>query len=139
MTNIYLASSFANVNLVEFAAKYLTERGHHITTEWWHTDFKQAIQKPDVEWYKDEKVQFISKRNFKGITDADVLVLIGHPREPRKYNGANIELGFALALGKQCYSIGCLERSAMYCSVKQLEGIEELVFILSEKYGENKQ
>lgn len=45
--NIYLASSFANKSLVEEANKILTENGHHITTEWWHTDFKQAIQKPN--------------------------------------------------------------------------------------------
>jgi nucleoside 2-deoxyribosyltransferase len=126
----YLASSFKNIIVVQLVANYLRELGHEITTEWWHTDFKQSIQKPDAEWYIDERVQAIAKRNFDGIKKADAIILIAN-LEPCKFNGANIELGYALALGKICYSIGKLERSAMYVPVKQFETIEALASSLN--------
>ena len=122
----YLASSFKNKVKVEQVAYYLTKRGHTITTQWWHTDFKKTVSGNDAEWYADERVQAISKRNFKGIEDAEVLILVAR-KEPVKYNGANIELGYALALGKPCYSLGYLERSAMYCPVIKCKAIDELL------------
>lgn len=123
---IYLASSFANKELVQELANELEQEGHKITTEWWHTDFKKTIFKPDAEWYADEKILAISQRNFNGIREADALILVAN-QTPVKYNGANIELGFALALNKQCFSIGYLERSAMYVPVIQCKTKTELL------------
>jgi nucleoside 2-deoxyribosyltransferase len=127
----YLASSFKNAKKVNWIAEYLLSCGHKITTVWWHTDFKQVIDKSDADWYNDEQVKAISKRNFDGITAADALILVG-TNEPCKYNGANIELGYALALGKECYSVGCLERSAMYVPVKKFANIFILLDYLEE-------
>lgn len=117
---VYLASSFDLVTYVSDIAKSLESHGHKITVKWWHKDFKKAIQKPDDEWYKDGQVQDISRRNFEGIETADCLILVAHPNEPKKFNGANIELGYALALKKPCFALGKLERSAMYVPIKRI-------------------
>lgn len=134
----YLASSFSLVSLVQELADILRQEGHEITTEWWHTDFKQVVQKPDADWYEDERVLAISKRNFDGIERADALILVAG-KTPKKFNGANIELGFALALGKMCYSVGALEKSAMYCPVRQFSTADELLSALDAIKMEGKQ
>jgi nucleoside 2-deoxyribosyltransferase len=122
----YLASSFDLVERVKKVAEILRKHGHEITCEWWVRDYKDMIWMSDDEWYEHFKVQEISKRNFDAVSKADVLLLVAGDT-PRKFNGANIELGYALALGKPCYSIGKLERSAMYVSVRRREFLDEVL------------
>jgi len=117
---VYLASSFELIKYVQDINHALETHGHKVTVQWWHKDFKKAVQKPENEWYEDREVQEISRRNFSGIEEADCLILVAHPTEPRKFNGANIELGYALALKKPCLALGKLERSAMYVPVKRI-------------------
>ena len=118
---VYLASSFDLAKYVSDICRSLESHGHIITVHWWVKDFEKAIQKDsDDAWYRDKQVQEISKRNFVGIETADVFLLVAHPTEKRKFNGANIELGYALALKKTCFALGKLERSAMYVPVQRL-------------------
>jgi len=128
----YLASSFDLVGFVQEIANNLTELGHTITVEWWHKDFKK-LQLSKKAWYEDKRVENVSKRNFRGIENAEVFLLVTHPNDSRKFNGANIELGYALALGKDCYSIGKLERSAMYVPVKKCSSLSEFLEKLRER------
>lgn len=123
--NVYLASCFELKEQVISVARNLKEMGHHITREWWHYDFKQ-IQVPDKKWYKEPNVKSVAEANFKAVANSDILILIADPKKPKKFNGANIELGYALALGKQCYSLGKLERSAMYVPVKRCQSLSEI-------------
>ena len=132
---LYLASSFDLVKYVIDIHKVLVSHGHQVTVEWWHKDFKKAIDKPEDAWYQDSQVQQISERNFAGIRDADCLLLVAHPTEPKKFNGANIELGYALALEKPCFALGKLERSAMYMPVKRLTWSEFAFTFLTVKVG----
>ncbi len=123
---VYLASSFDLIKKVEALAKVIKEKGHTVTVEWWHKDYKK-LPLADVDWYEDTRVTAISKRNFRGIREADIFVLIAPTLTSKKFNGANIELGYALALGKPCYSVGRLQRSAMYVPVIKCESMEEVL------------
>ena len=122
----YLASSFDLVKYVKKLAETLKDTGQEITVEWWRKDYK-TLPVPDDDWYENTEVRNISSRNFKGIRDADIFVLVAHPETPKKFNGANIELGYALALGKECFSIGKLQRSAMYVPVKKCKNVKDFL------------
>ena len=124
---VYIASNFSLVNRVQEIADILKQKGHEITQEWWHKDYKKLHISNDDLWYREPKVVAISERNFKGIREADRFLLIAPMDTATKFNGANIELGYALALGKPCYSLGKLERSAMYVPAKRCEFIEEVL------------
>ena len=126
---VYLASSFELVKTLKNVARILENHGYAITVKWWVRDYKK-IDLPDEEWYTRDDVKAISERNFKGIRKADILILVAGNDKARKFNGANIELGYALALRKPCYSMGKLERSAMYVPVLKhvdLAGILETI------------
>lgn len=128
---IYIASKFPLVDRVRKVASILKAKGHTITCKWWLRDYKKIMENEDIEtWFHHFKIREVSERSFKGIREADIFILIAPSDKATKFNGANIELGYALALKKPCYSIGKLERSAMYFSVKRCEFIEE---ILEEK------
>jgi nucleoside 2-deoxyribosyltransferase len=123
---VYLASSFDLTKKVEALAGVLRKNGHVVTVEWWNKDFKK-LPLTDVDWYEDARVTAISERNFRGIREADIFVLIAPTLTSKKFNGANVELGYALALGKPCYSVGRLQRSAMYVPVIKCESMEEVL------------
>ena len=123
---VYLASSFDLIRRVEAIAKTLREKGHTVTVEWWQKDYKK-LPLADSDWYEDARVKAISKRNFQGIREADIFVLVAPTTTSKKFNGANIELGYALALEKPCFSVGHLQRSAMYVPVTKCDSIEEVL------------
>jgi len=123
---VYLASSFDLIKKVEASAKVLREKGHAVTVEWWRKDYKK-LPLADADWYEDPRVAAISERNFRGIRETDIFVLIAPTLTSKKFNGANIELGYALALEKPCYSVGRLKRSAMYVPVIKCGSIEEVL------------
>ena len=123
---VYLASSFDLIRKVRAIAETLKKRGHSVTVEWWHRDYKK-LPLDDVDWYEDDRVNAISKRNFQGIREADIFVLVAPTATSKKFNGANIELGYALALEKPCFSVGHLQRSAMYVPVTKCDSIEEVL------------
>lgn len=123
---LYLASKFALKEKVEMLASVLKAEGHEITVEWWLKDWKQSGAS-DEEWYEEPSTKSISERNFNGIRKADACILVCPDDGPTKFNGANVEIGFALALGKRCYSVGSLDRSAMYLNVIRCRDIDELM------------
>jgi len=123
---IYIASSFELLPYVKEIAETLENLGHTITRKWWTFDYK-TINIPDKEWYKLQEVKKCSLLNFKAIQETDCLLLVAHPFVPKKFNGANIELGYALALGKPCFSIGKLQRSAMYVPVTKCKDLKEFL------------
>ena len=125
----YLASSFELADQVQKFADVLKDEGHEITIEWWHHNYK-LISIPDNAWYQDQEVRKVSKRNLKGIRDCDAFILFGLDK-PKTLCGANIELGYALGIGKPCFAIGRLSRSAMYVPVKRYDNAFE--FLHKEK------
>jgi len=137
---VYLASSFALIPLVKEVAKYLENRGHEITVKWWSREYEipgelapvpttvLKLRNNDLDpkaFYCKPETERSYNADFKGIKDADALVIIsGHV--PSYFTGANIELGIALALGKTCYALGALRNSAIYYPVIRCKNIRQL-------------
>lgn len=134
---IYIASSFSISRSVEFIAAMLEKSGHTITTKWWeHKDLKSTIkeEEDDEVFYADPRAEEIYHRDRHGVQDADVLVFIAD-KEPRAYNGANIELGWADAWGKPCFSLGKLAKCALYSNTIRCENVGELLTAFSLRFG----
>lgn len=129
---VYLASSFSLKERVERAYQALTDAGHAVPDVWWDESREQAdlkvIDLPDEEWYEHPKVQQRAERHWTTIEEADAFVIVCPPfGETKKFNGAYAEFGYAHANGLDCYSLGTLERSAMYEPVTQTDSVEELL------------
>lgn len=127
---IYLASKFNLKDDVQYLSNLLEEEGHEITVKWWEKDFKKEFGEiSDDEWYTLPDIESVCSRNFRGIDEADVVILIAS-LEAQKFNGANIEMGYALAKGKKVMSIGKIERSAMYWGIKKYPHMNALLMDL---------
>lgn len=139
---IYIASTFSLINKVKKLAKALEWEGHTITEKWYErpyqvegkeiitTDLKKKYDDllPDV-FYSKPEVKLSYEVDFKGIIDADIFVFVADDM-PRKYNGASVELGIALANNKLCLSIGRLETSVMFYPIIRLKTIKKLIYFL---------
>lgn len=119
---VYLASSFSLSDRVQRVYEALELAGHEVPDVWWNEDLKE-IDLPDDEWYEHPDVEAIAERHWNSIEQADTYILVCPPNEPKKYNGANVELGYAHAHGLDCYALGALERSAMYVPVTRVESL----------------
>lgn len=133
---VYLASAFDLVPQVRDVERALRRAGHVIAVYWWSTDgFDLADKKQDNdhpdEFYAHPLCRQIFLRNFGGVMECDALVLVAGD-EPRAFNGANIEVGIALAYGVPCFSLGRLDNSVMYYRVRQCRSIPDLVQALAE-------
>ncbi len=127
----YIASSFGFCDAVKSLANMLEDRGHTITCKWWLVDYKEALGIVDDEiWFSQPIIRTIYRRSLKAIEDADILILVAP--EPHRFNGANIEVGMALALHKPVICMGTLMRSAMYEPLIRCLTIGELDKILQE-------
>jgi len=122
---IYLAGSFDAKDKIQKVSEMLKKEGHSITVEWWKKDFKK-IDVPDAEWYNLPQIKEVRIRNFNGIDEADALILVSSDIK-KKYNGANIEIGYAIGKGKYVIIFGTVERSAMYHGCMMFATIEGLI------------
>lgn len=141
----YLASSFSLIDKVEDACQRLERAGHEITVKWWSREYdipgegkvKTTALKDRYDklepglFYERPETRISYDADFQGVLDADVFILIADD-EPRAYNGANIELGIALASHKPCYSIGTLDNSVLYLDVTQCDEVGGVLNSLRE-------
>jgi hypothetical protein len=128
---VYLASSFALIPRVIEVSNALEEHGHKITVKWWSYDNINIHGEKDdnlhpENFYQHPACPNIFNRDFDGIKKCDLFILIAG-NTPQKFNGANIELGIALAMDKTCMSIGMLENCALYYPVRKYKDIRELL------------
>lgn len=87
---VYVAGSWDDRwNGPYFVADRLKQYGFEITYEWWF----------DNECGPDK-----AARDLQGVRDADILVAVMYPWNT--YRGTYVEIGYALALGKQVYILG---------------------------------
>lgn len=133
---IYLASSFRFVEDVKKLQEWLITEGsqkdqHEITCEWWHTDYKQHLKTKTInEWFSEPVIKVIYQRSLQAIRECDLLILVSP--EPTKFNGANVEVGMALALGKPVIAYGQVEKSGMYEPLVRCSNLEQLALAMKE-------
>ncbi len=143
---IYVASSFKLVEKVKSAVEALEEAGHEITVKWWArmfdipgerdqvqtTDLKERYESLSQDEFYERKETFVSfASDYWGVKEADVFLIVADST-PRKFNGANVELGIAISDRKPCFSIGELETSVLYYPVIRCSDIDEVIQILGE-------
>lgn len=163
---VYLASSFDLIERVQEVATALEEAGHTITVKWWDRvyDIPGEGRVPtrelkardegldDLAFYSRPETRKSSEDDIQGVLDSDVLILVADEK-PRKFNGANIELGIAIGVNLilqlqaltggpyRCYglyapgpklilSLGRLEISPLYLPVKRCQALEEVLELL---------
>lgn len=126
----YLASAFDLVRDVQRVCDALEARGHTVPVKWWNLEGEAHKAKTapitEGEFYASDAVKATAARDFSGVATCDALVIITDGAT-RKFNGASIELGFALAKGKPCYALGMLDRSAMFADVRHGLTLEAIV------------
>ena len=140
----YIASSFSLVDKVQEACDRLEQKGHEITVKWWSREYdipgegkvktitlKKRYNKLEADaFYSRPETKISYDADVKGVIDADAFLFVAD-ENPRAYNGANIELGIALANDKPCFSIGNLSNSVLYLEVNRCKDIEQMLRILS--------
>lgn len=87
----YVASSISNKDKVQHVFGALRTEGHQVTTDWTLTDDTPE----DVRGFKRDYMRSIAKRDFEGIRECDVFVLLSKPSEGRSMY---VELGLAMAM-----------------------------------------
>ncbi len=122
---IYIASKFAFKEKVIAISNELKSEGYTITCEWWNDDIKK-IPCSNEEWYIHPDVITIRNRDFKGVDDCDVLILVSSYIEPISFNGANVELGYAIAKNKKIIIAGRVDRNALYSGILFCNGTQHL-------------
>lgn len=127
--SVYIASSFGLADRVQRVCDALVSAGHRVPDRWWNENVK-TMDLPDDEWYGHPEVVAMAERHWNSIEECDTYVLVCPPSEAKKFNGANIELGYAHANRLDCYSVGAVERSAMYVPLTRLDTVDELVAVL---------
>ncbi len=141
---VYVASSFKLIKKVETVVSALERAGHEITVKWWAREYvidgeivhTQVLKKRNDVLSRDE---FYSKpetlRSFAadvyGVKSADVFVFVAAD-EPRKFTGANVELGIAIGDKIPCYALGSLELSVLYYPVCHCGSIGALLRALAK-------
>ncbi len=115
-------------HLVEHLSNELMDRGYIITAFWWKWHGKQQLKLLAREdFYIDNRIKFIKKRDLFAIDECDILVLLADPNEELDFNGANFELGYAVAKGKKVYIIGKLGLCALYSGIMFFSDINEFL------------
>lgn len=129
---IYIASSFDEAALCAATATVLEHQGHQIPDIWWNVKTKeQFVAQDDAAFYSAPIVQAIAARHWRTIRDCDMLLIISNLDRERSFTGANVEAGYALALGKPVVAFGKLKRSAMYSGVIKCSTLDELVNVIN--------
>ncbi len=143
---IYVASSFKLVENVKSAVEALEKAGHEITVKWWDRMYDIPGERDQVatmelkaryeglspdEFYERRETFVSFASDYWGVKEADVFLFVADS-VPRKFNGANVELGIAISDRKPCFSIGELETSVLYYPVIRCSDIGEVIRILEE-------
>ena len=133
----YLASSFSLRERVQAVCGRLESLGHIVPVQWWdHTAEAHELKAApgtDAEFYSRQSVQLTAARDLGGVATCDIFIFVADTDKARKYSGANVELGYALAHGKPCFVLGRLERSALYAHVVHAETLDEILERVPER------
>lgn len=128
---IYIASSFDESQTCELVRQRLMEAGHRVPDVWWNVRTKNDFaNRPESDFYSSPLVQAIAVRHWETIRNCDIVILVSSLENSRSFTGANVEVGFALGLGKPVVSLGKLKLSAMYCPLIQCNNVGQLLSVI---------
>lgn len=122
----YLASSFRLKTRVQEVYEMLKLWGHEVPDIWWNIDAKNSGPTDNRAWAVTPLARVICARHWASIQVSDALIIIADGESETRFTGANVECGFALGRGLPVFSVGQLERSAMYAQVIQAATVDEL-------------
>lgn len=139
---LYLGSSFQFIDIVDRISNLLEIDNFEIIGKWWKrifeveglghkktTELKKLYLNLDPnDFYSKPETKKSYLIDLENIEKADAFILIAPKKASRSdFIGANIELGYALALGKPCLSVGDLNNSTMYFDVKKCKTYIDLL------------
>jgi len=114
----YIASSNELAEHIKELLPELEKRNIYVTSRWW--EYYDRIKETDdfcsIAYYQ-----------FRQIEDSDFLILFGDPDKEIQFNGANIELGFAIGKLKKTFSVFRFKRSLMHYIDEPCYDIPELL------------
>ena len=142
---IYIASSFKLIDRVLEIAEALEADGHTITEKWYdrsyHFENEGLVHTTELktrydelspeEFYAIPSVKQSFLKDFLGVKKADALVFVADD-QPRKFNGAAVELGIALGDFKPCFLLGELETSVLYSPLRRCRDTVQLLAELDQ-------
>jgi len=136
---IYIASSFSLVDKVQVLSDMLEDAGHEITVKWWAREYEiegEDIHTTELKVINDsldrhifnslKETRFSYWDDLNGVLNCDAFIFLADD-EPRKYNGASVELGIALGHFKACFLLGELENSVLFSQLIYCENIPDLL------------
>jgi hypothetical protein len=126
--NFYIASAINNKDNVQAIYDQLKKRGHEVTTDWTLTD---DIPENDRE-KSSEYIRSIAKRDFEGIRECNVFVLLSDPPEGRSmYAELGIAISMLEASGKpRVYIVGPENKESVFYFhpiVRRVESFEDVL------------
>lgn len=124
--HVYVGSSFSLKDRVIDLVEAIEDAGHHVPCQWWERDVKD-YDGPDHIWYKQLDTIETAERNFGWIRWSQAFVLVAPEHQTKKFNGANVELGYAHAHNTPVYAYGQLERSGMYTPVTRYDSVLSII------------
>lgn len=118
----YVASSIKNKDVTQKLLGTLRDAQHEVTVDWTRED-NIPVHERDA---KLEEVREISTRDFEGILDCDVFVLLSDPAEGRSMY---VEFGIALASNAKSgrplvFVLGEQETKVFFTTILLLEEFE---------------
>ena len=136
---IYIASSFNLIPRVKLVAELVESKGHTITEKWWERVYDEGDGTPaktttlkklydslsTEEFYARPNILLTYDKDFKGVMEADWFIFVADTKI-KKFNGASVELGIALANKKPCILYGELEKSVLFCKLIRVNSLEEI-------------
>jgi nucleoside 2-deoxyribosyltransferase len=117
---IYIAANYAYDRLpAQDLARILAAEGHTITQDWW-SQSGQGLEAAAIN-------------DLAGIDAADAIVMLMD--RPREFRGVWVEMGCALAGGKQVIQIGPYGAACVFSAhplVRRVDTVDEVIALLGQ-------
>jgi len=133
MLKIYIAGNSKTFETAKRLANILEREGCIITRKWWEYPFSISVKiSSDRKWYLHPIVSGNCNSDFKAIEEADIVIAVCNPQIGSKrtrthFRGANVEIGYALALNKYVFILGKPERCTLYAKCTIVKDLNDLM------------
>jgi len=132
---IYIAGSYSNKKYIEELSNLLENRGFEITQKWWDSNIPEEPEDA-IQWLDLKEVKDTFFANYRGVLDANIIIVVFNKRDNPSLQGALVELGIATTMISKKIIVGLgkpRHKSAMFYPINEFfEKEEELVRYLEE-------